>query len=89
MKNVEQPPPAALFQSRRGRLLHIVKGFFTVKPLSVYVSTKLGMRNFNYKFSKYFQKSGKDLTTQSGFRMTVPGAWRPATAKLMAIRWSS
>jgi hypothetical protein len=28
---VEQPPPAVLFQSRRGRLLYIVKRLFTVK----------------------------------------------------------
>jgi hypothetical protein len=32
MENVAQPPPAVLFQSRRGRLLHIDKEFFTVKP---------------------------------------------------------
>jgi hypothetical protein len=31
MKNVEQPPPAVLFRSRRGRLLYIAKGIFTVK----------------------------------------------------------
>jgi hypothetical protein len=31
-----QPPPAVLFQSRRGRLLHIVKGFFTVKPAATF-----------------------------------------------------
>jgi hypothetical protein len=31
LKNVEQPPPAVLFKSRRGRLLHIDQEFFTVK----------------------------------------------------------
>src|SRR5260370_17522047 len=39
--------------------------------------------------SSFCQKSGKDFTTQPGLRMTTPGVRSPATAKHMAMRWSS
>lgn len=35
------------------------------------------------------QKSGKDLATQSAPTIITPGTRSPATAKLMAMRWSS
>ena len=34
------------------------------------------------------QKSGKDLPTQVSPVIRTPGTFRPATAKLIAIRWS-
>jgi hypothetical protein len=41
MNNVEQQRPTVLVKSRRGRLLHITKGFFTVKPAATLLGPDL------------------------------------------------
>ena len=43
---------------------------------------------YPYNPSNTFQKFGNDFSTQFSFIINVCGVTSPATAKLMAIRWS-